>query len=144
MVALRDVLARLDEHRHPLADEVAGRQRLDLVDEGADAAALRVAEHDDVFYAQNLNRVFQRRRHAVRAAVRLIDRHQIGDVAHHEQFAGAGIEDHLRRHPGIAAADHHHFGRLAALGQFAVARLFGRQPLRGEGPVALEQMLRER
>ena len=72
-----------------------------------------------------------------------IHRHQIGDVAHHEQFAGAGVEDHLRRDAGIAAADHHHRRRLAALGQFPVARLFGRQPLRGEGPVAVEQMLRK-
>ena len=142
-VALLDLLARLDEHRHPFADEVAGRQRRDIVDEGADAAALGVAEHHDVFYAQHRNRVFQRRRDAVRVAVRLVDRHQIGDVAHHEQFAGAGIEDHFRRDPGIAAADHHHFGGLAALGQFAVARLLGRQPLRGEGPVAFDQMVRE-
>ena len=37
------------------ADEVARRQRLDLVDEGADAAALRVAEHHDVLYAQHLS-----------------------------------------------------------------------------------------
>src|SRR5258705_4421391 len=43
VVALSDPLAWLDEHRHPSADEVARRQRLDIVDEGADAAALRVA-----------------------------------------------------------------------------------------------------
>ena len=144
VLALPDPLARLDEHRHPSADEVAGRQRLDIVDEGADAAALRMAEHDDVLYAQNPNRIFQRGRDAVRAAVRRIDRHQIGDVAHHEQLAGAGIEDHLRRYPGIAAADHHHLGRLAALGELPIARLLGRQPLRGEGAVALKQMLRKR
>ena len=144
VVALLDHLAGLDEHLHPLADEVARRQRLDLVDEGADAAALGVTEHHDVLHLQHVDRIFQRRRDAVRAAVGLIDRHQIGDVAHHEQFAGAGVEDHLRRDAGIAAADHHHRGRLAALGQFAVARLLGRQPLRGEGPVAVEQMLRER
>jgi hypothetical protein len=129
MVALPDFLARLDEHRHPPADEVAGRQRRDIVDEGADAAALGVAEHHDVFDVQRPHRVFQRRRDAVRAAVRRIHGHQIGDVAHHEQFAGAGIEDHLRRHPRVAAADHHHLGRLAELGEFAVARLFGRQTL---------------
>src|SRR5437588_2949523 len=87
VVALPYRLARLDEHRHPAADEIAGRQRLDVVDEGADAAALGVAEHHDVFYMQSPNRVFQRRRDAVRAAVRLIDRYQIGDGAHHEQFA---------------------------------------------------------
>ncbi len=33
--------------------------------------------------------------------------------------------------------------KLAALGQFAVARLLGRQPLRRKGPVAVEQMSRE-
>ena len=125
-VALLDLLAGLDEHRHPFADEIAGRQRVDLVDKGADAAALGVAEHHDVFHPQNLHGIFQRRRDAVGAAVGLIHRHQIGDVAHHEQFARAGVEDHLRRDAGIAAADHHHFGRLAALGQFTVARLLGR------------------
>ena len=102
-----------------------------------------MAEHHDVFYAQHLYRVFQCRRHAMGAAVRLEDRHQIGDVAHHEEFAGAGVENHFRRDAGIAAADHHHGGRLAALGKFPVARLLGRQPLRGKGPVAVEQMLRE-
>ena len=30
VVALLDLLAGLDEHRHPFADEVAGRQRRDL------------------------------------------------------------------------------------------------------------------
>ena len=75
------------------------------------------------------------------AAVRLEYRHQVGDVAHHEEFAGAGVEDYFRRDARIAAADHHHGGRLAALGKFLVARLFGRQPLRGEGPIAVEQML---
>ena len=80
-----------------------------------------VAEHHDMFHAQDLDRVFQRRRHAMRTPVRLEHRNQIGDVADHEQFAGAGIEDHLRRDAGIAAADHHHRGRLAAFGQFAVA-----------------------
>jgi len=108
-----------------------------------DAAALGVAEHDDVLYPQRPHRIFQRRRNAMRAAIGRIDRHQIGDVAHHEQFAGAGIENHLRRHPGIAAADHHHVRRLAAFGQFAIAGLFGRQPLRRKGAVAIEQMLRK-
>ena len=144
MMALLDDFARLDEHRHPLADEIAGRQRLDLVDKRADPAALRVAQHHDMLHAQHRNRVFQRRRDAMRAGVGLINRYQIGDIAHHEQFAGAGIEDHLRRYPGIAAADHHGLRRLPAHRQITVARLFGRQPLRGEGPVAVNQLLRER
>ena len=77
------------------------------------------------------------------AAVGLIDRNQVGDVAHHEQFARAGIENHFRRDAGIAAADDHDGGGLAALGKFPIAGLFGRKPLRGEGPVAVEQVLRK-
>src|ERR1043166_2629059 len=52
--ALLHLLAGLDKHRHPAADEIARRQRLDLVDEGADAAALGMPEHHDVFYLQDL------------------------------------------------------------------------------------------
>jgi hypothetical protein len=122
----------------------SGRQWRDIVDKGADAAALRVAKHHDVFHVKHRNRVFQRGRDAVGAAVGLVHRHQVGDIAHHEQFAGAGVEDHFRRYPGIAAADHHHGGRLSALGQFTVARLLGGEPLRREGAVAFKQMLRKR
>jgi len=71
---------------------------------------LGVPEHHDMSDMQSADSIFQRRRDAMRAAIRLIDRHQVGDIAHHEQFAGAGVEDHLGRDPGIAAADHHHFG----------------------------------
>ena len=77
------------------------------------------------------------------AAVGRIGRHQIGDVAHHEQLARPGVEDHLRRDPGIAAADHHGLGRLAALGEVAVAALLGREPAGPEGAVAVEQPLAE-
>jgi hypothetical protein len=108
MVALLDDLAGLDEHRHPFADEITRRQRFDLVDEGADAAALGVAEHHDMLHAQHIDGVFERGRNAVGALIGLVDRHQIGDVAHHEQFTGAGIEDRFRRDAGIAATDHHY------------------------------------
>ena len=56
------------------------------------AAALGVAEHDDMPDAEHVDGIFQRRRDAIGAAVGLIDRHQIGDVAHHEEFTGAGVE----------------------------------------------------
>ena len=95
------------------------------------------------FTFEDLHREFQRRRDAVGAAVGLEHRHQVGDVAHDEQFARAGVENHFRRDAGIAAADHHHRGRLAALGKFPVAGLLGRQPLRGKGPVAVDQMFWE-
>src|SRR5438105_9408219 len=37
---------------HPFADEIAGRQRLHAFRIGADAAAMAVAEHDDVLYPE--------------------------------------------------------------------------------------------
>ena len=55
--------------------------------------------------------------------VRRVGRHDVGDVAHDEQLARAGVEDHLRRDARIAAADHHDLRRLAAL-----------RPARGSGP----------
>ena len=39
--------------------------------------------------------------------------------------------------------DGHAHGVSAALGQFAIARLLGGEPLGGEGPVTLKQVLRE-
>jgi hypothetical protein len=100
-----------------------------------------MAEHHDVLDAQHLYCVFQRRRHAMGAAVRLENRHQIGDVAHHEQFAGPAskITSGETRNRSSRSPSRR---RLAALGKFPVARLFGRQSLRGKGPVAVEQMLR--
>ena len=59
--ALIDALRGGLEHLHPFADEVARRQRLRLIDKGADAAALRMAEHHDVLHPQHLHRIFQRR-----------------------------------------------------------------------------------
>ncbi len=59
------------------------------------AAALGMAQHNDVFDVQHLHREFQRRRNAVRGAIRSIGRHQISDVAHHKQFAWSDVENHL-------------------------------------------------
>ena len=73
----------------------------------------------------------------------LVGRHEVGDVAHHEQLAGPRVEDHLRRHPRVAAADHHDLGRLAVFGQLAIAILLGLQPAAGEGAVAVDQTLRK-
>ena len=81
-----------------LADEIAGRQRGCVLHQRLDATALGVTEHDDVLHAQHLHAEFQRRRYAVRGAVRRVGRDDVGDVADDEQFAGSRIEDHLRRH----------------------------------------------
>ena len=73
-------------------------------------------------------------------AVRRVGRHQIGDVAHHEQLARPRVEDHLRRHPRVAAADHHDFRRLPAFGEFAIAVLLALQAAGAERAVAFDQM----
>ena len=52
-VAARTELFHRGRHqRHPFADEVAGRERLGVLGESLHAAALRVAEHDDVLHLQ--------------------------------------------------------------------------------------------
>ena len=102
---------------------------------------MRVAENDDVLDAQGADPEFQRRRDAVRLAVRRIRRDDIRDVADDEQFAGAGIENDLRRDAGIAAADDHDLRRLPGPRQFVIAVLLPLQPTGGEGAVALDQTL---
>jgi hypothetical protein len=124
---------------HPAADEIARRQRLALLGIGADAAATGVPEHDDMFDAQRLDREFQRRGNRALCAVGRIGRHEIGDVPDHEQLAGSGVENDLRRYAAVAAADHHGFRLLPLIGQFAKAVLLGRQPRRKKGPITLDQ-----
>ncbi len=112
-----------------MADEVAGRGRRlagigGVFDEGAHAAAARMAHDDDMLDLQVSHREFERRRCAVQIVVRRIGRNKIGDVADDEDFAGIGIEDHFRRDARIAAADQKHLRLLPRRGEFAVAILF--------------------
>jgi hypothetical protein len=103
-----------------------------------------MAEHDDMADAEYLHREFERREDAVAHAVRCERRHQISDVAHDEQLARMGIEDHLRRHPGIAAADDHGVRRLAPPGELAIAVALGRHPPDPKIVIALHQAQREK
>jgi hypothetical protein len=143
VTARAELLRRRRDQRHPLADEIARRERLPVLGEGAHAAAMGMAEHDDVLDPQRADGEFERRGHAVIRAVGRIGRHQIGDVAHDEQLARPGVEDDFRRHPRVAAADDHDLGRLPALGQVAVAALLGRKPAGLERRIAVEQTLRQ-
>ena len=102
-----------------------------------------VAEHDDVADAEHLHREFERREHAMADPVRRERRHQIGDVAHDEQLARMSIEDHLRRDPGIAAADDHDVRRLAAPRELTIAVALGRHPPDEEIAIALDEAKRE-
>jgi hypothetical protein len=48
-----------------------------------------------MFHPQHVDRIFQRGRNAVGVLVGLVHRYEVGDVAHHEQLARAGVEDHF-------------------------------------------------
>ncbi len=85
----------------------------------------------------------ERRGYAVGLSIGLVGRHDVGHVADDEQFAGTGIENHLRRHARVGAADHQHFGRLSGFGEFAVTILFVTQTAIGEFAVAFDQAVRE-
>jgi hypothetical protein len=87
---------------------------------GADAATTGMAEHDDVADAEHPHREFERREDAEAHAVRCEPRHQIGDVAHDEQFARMGIEDPPRHRDRAQCADANPFFR--ALPDFDFAR----------------------
>ena len=73
------------------------------------------------------------------AAIGRIGRHEIGDIAHHEHLAGAGIEDGFRGGAGIAAGDHHDRGLLLALAKLEIAFRFGRVTPFAEIRIAIEK-----
>ena len=88
-------------------------------------------------------REFERGGGGVVLAVRRIGRHQVGDVAHDEQLARAGVEDRFGRGAGIAAGDHHGLRRLPVAGELAVAATLGGIAPAHEAAVAGEKMFGE-
>jgi hypothetical protein len=98
-----------------LVDRRVGRQQR------MDAAAIDVAEHDDVLYRERGHAVLQRCADAMLGAVDQVRRHQVGDVAHHEQIARLGVGQDCGIDPRIRAGDHHHL-RLLLAGQLLEAR----------------------
>ena len=139
-IARRDRRRNRRQQRHPASDEIAGGR---VVGKSLHAAAARMAEHDDVLHLQHRRAIFQRRRNAMISGVGRIRRDQIGDVADHEQLTRAGVENHFRRDPGIATADHHRAGRLPAFGEFAIAALLGREAAGAKRCIAVAQSLRQ-
>ena len=123
--ASRDLVDGGPEQLHPLADEVTRRQGFRRrVQCCANTAAAPVTEHDDVPDLEALHGELERGRGAVVGAVRLIGRHQVGDIADDENLARRGIENGFRRRPGIAAGDDHDLWRLPVLGERAVTAVF--------------------
>jgi len=84
-----------------------------MLDESADTAAMRMAHDDDIADLENLHRKLQGGRHAVDQSARVVGRHQVGDVAHDEDFAGVAVENHFRRDARVTAADEHDVRPLA-------------------------------
>ncbi len=108
-----------------------------------DTAAAAMAHDDDIGDVQRLDGEFDAGRGAVLAAVRLVGRHEIGDVAEHEELARAGIEDHLGCRATVAAGDDHRGWLLAGAGKVADAFLLALVTPGHEVGVAVEEMLRE-
>ena len=101
-------LARRDQGRladpDPGGDEVA-RLRRGPIGHRLDAAALAVAEHDELGDLQHLHPEFERRAGPVIAGVRLIGRHEGRDVAHDEELARNRGKHRLRVDARIRAGD---------------------------------------
>ncbi|MCY1558350.1 hypothetical protein D9M68_952760 [compost metagenome] len=77
------------------------------------------------------------------AAIGLVGRHQVGDVAQHEEFARAGIEDHFGRRTAVAAGNDQRGRLLAGFGQVTNALLLPGVASGHEIGVAIEQVLRK-
>src|SRR3546814_5093269 len=78
---------------------------------------LHVLTHSFPTRRSSVLREFQRRRDAVATGGGLKGRHQRGDVANDEDFAGMGVENIGRLRPAVRTGDNHDLGRLAH-GQF--------------------------
>jgi hypothetical protein len=98
-----------------------------------------MAQHHDMLDPERLHGEFEGRRGAVIIAPGLEGRHEVCHIANDEQLAGARIEDHLRRHPAVAAADHHHLRRLTLLGKSLEAGLLAREALIEKRTVSFSQ-----
>ena len=92
---------------HPVADEIAGRQRLGVFGECLYAAALRMAQHDDVLDLECLTPNSSAAETPWACCVRCVRRDDVRHVADNEELTRPGVKNDLRRHTGVAAADHH-------------------------------------
>jgi len=94
-----------------------------------------VAQHHDVADPERHHAELEGGAGAVlEGVVRLVARHEVGDVAHDQELAWRRVEDDLRRDPGIDAADHHDLRPLPSLRQKLVARALARESGVEEGP----------
>ncbi len=87
---------------------------------------------------------FQRGGNAVGMPVGRIGRHDVRHVADDEQFTRAGVEDDFGRNPRVAAADHHHVGRLPGFRERAIAILLAAQMAVEKDAITFNKTLRKR
>ncbi len=95
----------LADGMQPVVDETAAL----AVDGRRYAAASVVADDHDVLHLQDVDGELQDGQ-----VVGILRRREIGDVAVDEQLAGIEIDDLVRRHAAVGAADPEIFGRLLA------------------------------
>ena len=128
---------------HPVVDEVRALGPAVAMQQGVDTAAHAVAEHDQLGDLEDPHGELQRGRGAVVGRVLFEGRHQVGDVADHEQLARPRAQDHLRIDAAVGAGDDHGLGGLALVGLgFETLPLF--QPLAGaKAAIAFEQLVHE-
>ena len=94
-----------------------------------------MAADDDVFDLEDVHGELQ---HGKTIEVGVYD--DVGDVAMDEQLAGHQVDDFVRRHPAVRAADPEVLGRLLAQQLLEEARILIRHPLR-PAAIVLEQVL---
>ena len=78
-----------------------------------------MAHNHDILDLQNVDRIFERCTHTVKAAIRLVGRHQIGDVAYDKQLPRRRVEYVGRFGTAVGTGDQHNVGVLA-FAKFAI------------------------
>jgi len=101
----------------PFPDEIARGKRFMtvfylIVREGSYTAAARVSMSTICSTSKPMTRILAPRR-TVQILVRAVGRHEIGNIADDEKFAGSCVEDDLRRYARITASDQHDTGILS-------------------------------
>ena len=110
-----------------------------LVKGGLDPAATGMTHDDKTLDPQIHNRELDARADAVIFAARFKRRHEVGDIARHEQFARHRIENRFRIDTAIAARNNHDLGVLAVGGQLFILVGIGNKDAMLEAPVAVRQ-----
>ena len=87
---------------------------------GGDAAAVGMADDNDVLDTQFRDGEFQSRAGAMVVPVLLIGRHEGRNIAHGENIAGLGLQDDRRIDAGVRTRDHREARVLAVAEQAAI------------------------